>query len=224
MPPSVKLVLGNKNYSSWSLRAWLALRKSGHPFEELVLPLDTPEFAAAIGDYSPAGRVPVLWHGELCVWDSLAICEYVNEQFAAGQLWPGDPATRARGRSLAAEMHAGFACLRAEMPMNIRARREVPLTPGLGRDLQRLFEMWSSSREQYRADGAWLLGQFSIADAMFAPVLMRLLTYGVRLPPAVAEYVDTVRNDPDMADWIAAAQAESWVVAADEAGVEGPGD
>ncbi|TXS95478.1 glutathione S-transferase family protein [Parahaliea maris] len=219
---AVRLVIGNRNYSSWSLRAWLSLRKSGVSFEEIVLPLDTPEFAARVGQYSPSRTVPVLQHGEHCIWDSLAICEYVNEQFAGGEQWPGDPAARAFGRSLVAEMHSGYGALRGAMPMNFRARgRVVARNPALEADIARVIERWQTSRERYAADGPWLLGRFSIADAFFAPVVVRFGGYTVELPPGpVADYAVHLRSDPDMLDWEAAAAAETWIVQADEAGVE----
>ena len=215
----LQLVIGNKNYSSWSLRAWLALRKSGADFEEILLPLDTPEFAVEIAQYSPSGRVPVLWHEGQCIWDSLAIAEYANEQFADGGLWPEDSYSRAMGRSLAAEMHSGFFALRNELPMNIRARRRVEGTPALQADLERLFVLWGDSLSCHADVGPWLLGQFSIADAMFAPVVMRLLGYGIEVPEDIQPYVALVDTDVDMAQWKEAALAETWIVDADEAGV-----
>ncbi|GAB3270544.1 glutathione S-transferase family protein [Parahaliea aestuarii] len=219
---AIKLVIGNRNYSSWSLRAWLCLRKSGAAFTEELLPLDTPEFARRIGDLSPSRTVPVLWHGERCVWDSLAICEYINETFADGQLWPRDAGLRALGRSLVAEMHSGYGALRAAMPMNFRARqRRVPTSPALEADIARIFQRWTLARQQGAGEGPWLLGTFSIADAFFAPVAVRFGGYGVALPAGpVADYVAHLRADEAMQEWERGAAAESWIVEADEAGEE----
>ncbi len=215
----IRLVVGNRNYSSWSYRAWLCLRKSGVGFEEVVLPLDTPEFSARIGELSPTSRVPVLWHGERCIWDSLAICEYVNETFADGRLWPEDAGARALGRSMAAEMHSGFPDLRNEMPMNFRAvNRRVEITSHTQADIERIFTLWSESLARHSGSGPWLLGEFSIADAMFAPVVVRLGNYGVPVPGELQPYLQTHRDDPDIRLWTELAAAETWVVEADEAG------
>ena len=145
----ITLVVGNMNYSSWSLRAWLAMAKSGVAFETVLLPLDTDEFYQRIPEYSPTGCVPVLWHGEQCVWDSLAIAEYVNEHFAGGSLWPEDSASRALGRCMAAEMHSGFMALRNAMPMNIRARRSVPISDAIERDIARISALWTQALDQH---------------------------------------------------------------------------
>ena len=214
----LKLVIGNRNYSSWSLRAWLVLAKAGVSFEEILLPLDTPEFADEITQYSPSGRVPVLWDDGLCVWDSLAIAEYVNEQYAGGRLWPEDSTSRAMGRSLAAEMHSGFNALRNELPMNIRSRRRVEGSEDLAKDLDRLFVLWGDALACHADEGSWLLGQFSIADAMFAPVVQRLLGYGVEVPEDLQAYVALMDGDEDMQRWKAEALKETWIVEADEAG------
>jgi glutathione S-transferase len=213
------LVIGNYNYSSWSLRAWLALRKSGARFDVVRLPLDTPEFAAAIGRYSPTGRVPVLHHQGRVVWDSLAIAEYANEQFAGGALLPADSGQRARARSLMAEMHSGFAALRQTMPMNCRARRTVPASPAVSEDVARVDALWTECRHAAGTTGPWLFGRFSLADAFYAPVASRFHTYGVPLSAAAAEYRDTVLGDPDMAEWLRAGREEPEVVTADEAGI-----
>ena len=213
------LVIGNKNYSSWSLRAWIALRKADVVFEECKLPLDTPEFTRRIGDYSPTRRVPVLRDGEVCVWDSLAIGEYINERWAAGKLLPEAPATRARARSLCAEMHSGFAALRAEMPMNCRAEgRRVPVGQGLAADIERVQEVWAGERGRNATAGPWLMGSFSLVDAMYIPVALRFRTYGVNVTEPVQAYMDTVWNDPDISAWVQAGRDESDVVEADEAG------
>ena len=215
------LVLGNKNYSSWSLRAWLCLRKCGVEFEEILLPLDTPEFAQKISQYSPTGRVPVLLHEDRTVWDSLAICEYANDVFADGRLWPRNTASRALGRCMVAEMHSGFLALRNEMPMNCRAiDRHVPLNDALETDIDRVCFLWSTARADHKNKGDWLLGEFSIADAMFAPVVQRFKNYGVELPEICRQYCEHVHSDVDMQAWVNEALQESWIVEADEAGTE----
>jgi len=215
---AITLIIGNMNYSSWSLRAWLPLAKSGVSFDTVLLPLDTEEFYRRIPEYSPTGCVPVLWHGEHCVWDSLAIAEYINEHFAGGSLWPEDAASRALGRSMAAEMHSGFTGVRNAMPMNIRARRVVPMTPDIERDIARISALWTNALDRHAGQGPWLLGQYSIADAMFAPVVFRFATYGVQLPEQLERYCAQVMDDPDLAPWLAQAATETWIVEADEAG------
>lgn len=216
-----QLVIGNCRYSSWSLRAWFCLRKSGAPFEEVLLPLDTPEFAERIAEFSPTGRVPVLWDDGQCIWDSLAICEYINERFANGALWPEDLYSRGLGRSMVAEMHAGFPELRNRMPMNFSARnRAVPMDEALTADIERMFTLWADSLACHSDKGPWLLGDVSIADAMFAPVVVRFSNYGVALPADVAAYCDHVLADEDMQAWREKAAEEPWRVEADEAGTE----
>lgn len=216
----VVLVIGNKNYSSWSLRAWLALRKAGVEFEELRLPLDTPEFAREIVALSPSGRVPVLRHQGLCVWDSLAIAEYVNDAWAEGALWPQHLQARARARAVSAEMHSGFASLRQRIPMNCRATgRSVTMDAALQRDIDRVLDIWRECREQAADKGPWLFGSFSIADAMYAPVALRFITYGIDLPDTAADYVATVVQDADVSLWLDDARNEVEVVEADEAGI-----
>ena len=215
----IRLVIGNKNYSSWSLRAWLCLRKCNVEFEEVLIPLDTSEFAARIGEYSPTGRVPVLSHEGRDVWDSLAICEYLNEVFADGDLWPKDIESRSLGRSMVAEMHSGFMSLRSEMPMNCRAvDRRVPINESLTADIDRLCSLWTTALTGHAHSGPWLLGEFSIADAMFAPVVIRFRNYGVQLPAVVQAYCDHLLADEDMQAWVEQALLESWIVEADEAG------
>jgi glutathione S-transferase len=218
----VVLVIGNKNYSSWSLRGWLGLRKSGVAFEERWIPLDTPRFEEEITDLSPTRQVPVLWHDTRCIWDSLAINEYVNETFAAGQLWPEQPHQRALARSVSAEMHSGFNALRRCMPMNCRAHdRLVEMDAALESDIARIQSIWAQCRESASEPGDWLFGRFSIADAMYAPVALRFSSYVVDLNAEAQQYVETVRGDSDVAAWIKAGCAEPEVVAADEVGEDG---
>ena len=212
------LVIGNKNYSSWSLRAWLALRKAGVDFEERRLPLDTPTFAREIAALSPSRRVPALWDGDLCIWDSLAIGEYANERWAGGGLLPTEAANRGCARSLCAEMHSSFATLRGSLPMNCRAvGRRVPRTPELTADIDRIFQIWTEALSA--SAGPWLFGQFTLADAMYAPVVLRFVTYGVEAPDGARQYMDAVQEDPDIEAWISDARAETEVVEADEAGM-----
>lgn len=219
MSEGIQLIIGNRNYSSWSLRAWLPLAKTGVEFETVLIPLDTPEFFDTIGEYSPTGRVPVLWHDGRCVWDSLAIGEYINEQFAGGALWPQDASSRALGRSMSAEMHSGFTTLRSRMPMNCRASgRKVELDNALNVELERLWTLWSDSLDSHHDHGPWLLGQYSLADAMFAPVVLRLGTYGIEPPADLLPYYNTVLNDDTLLRWLDLALQESWIVDADEAG------
>lgn len=205
----LKLVIGNKNYSSWSMRPWVAMKAFNIPFEEVGILLATPESSGNIAQYSSAGRVPVLIAGETTVWDSLAICEYLAEQFPEKSMWPQDVAARAMARSICAEMHSGFTGLRSAMWMNIRAS-----FPGKGRtaeaqaDIGRISEIWeeclsSSGPQQF------LFGDFSIADAYYAPVVMRFRTYAVSLAPALQAYVERVAAHPAVAEWMRGALAEN---------------
>ena len=208
---SLTLVIGNKNYSSWSLRPWLAMKQAGIAFNESNVLLARPESREKILRYSPSGRVPCLIDGELTVFDSLAVCEYVNEQYADGALWPHDVAMRAQARSVVAEMHSGFAALRAHMPMDIRSRDADKGQVALRRedvaaDIARIHSVWS---EYLAQGGPMLFGSFSIADAFYAPVVTRFATYGVKLSPLLAAYSDCVLSLPAMQQWIAAAKAET---------------
>jgi glutathione S-transferase len=205
----LKLVIGDKNLSSWSLRPWMLLRHLRLPFEEVRLPLDTPRFRDEIGRYSPTRRVPVLLDGDLHVWDSLAICEYLNER-AGGHGWPADRAARALARSISAEMHAGFVDLRTAWPMKAAARDlAVPLPPAARADAARIDALWTECRELHGANGPWLFGaRYTVADAMYAPVALRFATYGARLTPPAAEYLARVLSDPHLRDWIQAARDE----------------
>jgi len=213
---ALTLVIGNKNYSSWSLRPWLAMKMAGVAFDESRIPLDQPETKANILKHSPTGKVPCLLDdgaaGRLTVWDSLAICEYINEAHADGRMWPAGRAERARARSAAAEMHSGFAPLRMYMSMDIRARKFERGTAAQARadvaaDIARIRALWAEALAA--SGGAFLFGEFSIADAFFAPVVMRFITYGVELPPPLAAYRDRIVALPPMQQWIAAATAET---------------
>jgi glutathione S-transferase len=203
------LIIGNKNYSSWSLRPWLMLRQFDIDFEEIKLPLDTAEFYARIRDYSPSGRVPALRHGDTHVWDSLAICEYVNEAYLGGRGWPSEVSARAHARSISAEMHSGFSALRNEMPMNCRKRvSDYPASEACRDDIARVKSIWREAREHFGNGGDFLFGKFCISDAMYAPVMFRFLSYGVALDGIERAYVDTLRALPAIADWLADAASE----------------
>lgn len=215
-----ELVIGNKAYSSWSLRAWLALRHVSAPFTEIRLAMDTPEFKSRVREYSPTGKVPLLKHGNLTVWDSISICEYLAERFPAARLWPDDAATRAAARCVSAEMHAGFMAIRKSMPFNCRATdRHAPISPELEAEIARVAEIWRNCRQQYGQTGPWLFGRFSIADAMYIPMALRFVTYGVGLGRTEQAYVGTARALPAMQEWIAAAKEEEEVIATSEVGL-----
>ncbi|MDL2357110.1 MAG: glutathione S-transferase family protein [Pseudomonadota bacterium] len=207
--PGLTLVIGNKNYSSWSMRPWVALTAFGIPFQEVRVLLDMPDTSNRIAAYSGAGRVPVLVAGEMTIWDSLAICEYAAEQFPDLHLWPQDVAARATARSITAEMHAGFGGLRSAMSMNIRAS-----LPGRGRtaeaqgDIGRVCEIWEECLSRF-GHHQFLFGDFSIADAFYAPVVMRFKTYGVSLAPALQAYCERVEAHPAVARWVREALAET---------------
>ena len=188
------------------------------PMQVIRLPLDTPKFAQSIERYSPSGRVPVLPHGHTVVWDSLAIAEYLAEQFPSAQLWPSDSRARAKARALSAEMHAGFMALRNALPMNLRARRKVAIDAATAADIARIQSIWQECRREHAAQGPWLFGQFGIVDAMYAPIATRFVTYDVSLSAECAQYVRTVMDYPPMQEWRKLALEESEIVAADEAG------
>jgi glutathione S-transferase len=208
------LVMGNKNHSSWSIRPWLALKHTGAPFEEEVIALDQPNTAAKILARSPSGRVPALIDGDVVVWDSLAICETIAERFPEAKLWPADRADRAIARSVSAEMHSGFAALRENMPVNIRAR-----LPGKGRtpevlaDIARIQSIWRAARSRpASSSGPFLFGHFTVADAMFAPVVTRFTTYGVELDEVSRAYSDAIWAHPAMKELAEAAKAEALTI------------
>jgi len=204
------LVIGNKNYSSWSLRPWLALKAAGQDFEEILIPLRQPATKASILAHSPAGKVPVLKHGDLLVWESLSICEYVAETFPAAGLLPGDARARAVARSVMSEMHAGFGALRRDLPMDIHSKGSVPrqLTEESRADVARVQQIWQDCRGRFGQGGDFLFGGFGIADCMYAPVATRFRTYGVALDPVSAAYVEAIYAHPAMQEWIAAAAGE----------------
>lgn len=211
---SLVIVIGNRNYSSWSLRPWLALKAAGADFEEVVVGLRQPETKAKILAHSPAGKVPVLKHGDLLVWESLAICEYLAEVFPQAELWPADMRARAVARAVATEMHAGFAGLRRDLPMDIHGKSGMARQPGeeAKADIARVQQIWQDCRGRFGGGddgGPFLFGRFSIADCMYAPVATRFRSYGVALDAVSAAYVDAVYAHPAMQDWIAAAKGEA---------------
>jgi glutathione S-transferase len=207
------LLIGNKKYSSWSLRPWLALKHSGIAFEEKLIALDQPDTAAKIRAYSPSGRVPYLRDGAIEVWESLAICEYLAEAFPAAKLWPEDRAARAHARAISNEMHGGFAELRYNLPMDVsRDHRDKNRAVKVQDQVDRIQAIWRGCRERHGGAGPFLFGRFSIADCMYAPVVTRFDTYGVSLAPEAAAYVDTMMTLPAMQAWIEAAKREPWVL------------
>ncbi len=216
------LIIGNKNYSSWSLRPWLALKTSGIDFDEKLVPLfddDWPKHKAGL----PSGTVPVLEHDGLVLWETLAILEYAAEIWPRARLWPEETKARAMARTVSNEMHAGFTAMRANMPMNIRAShpgrgrgQDAPTQAAVERDIRRIEHIWTECRETYGAGGDFLFGAFSNADAMFAPVVSRFTTYAVDLNPACRAYMETVQVLPAMVEWSEAGRAEPWTIKEDE--------
>ena len=211
------LVIGNKNYSTWSLRAWLFMKHAGVEFQEILVPLDTPETREQLERYGPSGRVPVLRQGTLCVWDSLAICEYIAE--LSGRGWPQAREARAVARSVCAEMHSGFTTLRSLWPMNARARnRRTAVTGALAADIERIDEIWNDCRSRFGSGGPWLFGDYGVADAMFAPAVLRFHTYGAHISQTARWYMASVREDAALQEWLQGARQEPWTIAADEVG------
>lgn len=214
----MKLIIANKNYSSWSLRGWLALKAFDVPFEEVVLPLFTDQFYSTLATYTPVKKVPVLVDNGISVWDSLAIAEYVNETYLDGKAWPSDAKQRATARSVVAQMHSGYHALRNEMPMNCRAKRRVTLSEAAQKDVQDILSLWQQLRSEHQAQGHYLFGAFSLADAFFAPVVFRFASYGVELTDLASEYQQTMLTHPDMAAWFKASQEEPDIVDEGEVG------
>lgn len=210
------LVIANKCYSSWSLRPWLLLKQFGVAFDEITIPLDLPDTKEKVLKHSPAGKVPILIDGDVTVWESIAIMEYVGEAFGKA-VWPQDPKARAMARSVAAEMHAGFQGLRNACPMNL-AKKYARKDRGeaVGRDVARFSEIVRQARERFGAGGPFLFGRFSAADAMYAPLVTRLDTYSIALDATTQGYVDTILTLPAFWEWRDAALEESWIVDADE--------
>ena len=211
------LVIGNKNYSSWSLRPWLLLRQAQVDFDEIRINLGAPDTREQILRYSPSGRVPVLIDGAITIWDSLAIGEYLAERHPQLQLWPSAIEARAVARAVSAEMHSGFTSLRENMTLN--CRKLLPgkgRAPGVAEDIARITALWTDCRQRFGQDGDFLFGHFSIADAMYAPVALRFRTYAVELDPVSAAYAQTLLELPAMQEWVAQAGAETEVLPAFE--------
>ncbi len=213
--PDLTLVIGNKNYSSWSLRPWLAMKQFDLEFQEIRIPLYTPEAGSQLSQYSPSRKVPVLLHGNQQIWDSLAICEYLAEEFPDFNWWPKDKNARTIARCISAEMHSGFQNLRQNMPMNCRAKLPGKgMALGVQKDIDRITTIWRDCRDQFGSGGDMLFGQFTIADAMFAPVVLRFVTYDVQLDHISKNYVEAILAIPALQEWITAGKAEQEVIPA----------
>jgi glutathione S-transferase len=211
------LIIGNKNYSSWSFRRWLAMKAAAIPFDEIVISLDAPDFKQRVSKVSANGKVPALVDGDVQVWESLAILEFLAEGFPQAGLWPADPKARAHARAISAEMHAGFAPLRRECPMNMwRPVKKRELSPEARADTRRIDAMWADCRARFGSGGPFLFGKFSAADAMYAPVVSRFYTYVVEVGPASRTYMEAVMRLPAWAEWVSAAIKEPWVLPQDE--------
>ena len=212
----LKLIIGNRAYSSWSMRGWLAVKQSGEEFEEFVVPLFDAEWdKRREGDeFAPSlGKVPILWDGDCVVWDSLAIIEFLADRVGRELFWPEDDGARGMARSMAAEMHSSFANLRRELPMNVRksyGSRE--LTQDVVDDINRILQLWAQARARFGGTGDFLFGDWCAVDMMYAPVVTRFITYGVPMPPFAALYMKAVLSQPHVAEWIDQAQDEPWVI------------
>ena len=214
---ALTLVLGNKNYSSWSLRPYLALAHYKIPFDEIVIPLYEGDWKQAILKHSPAGKVPVLVDGEIAVWESLAILEYLAEKFPKLALWPADPAGRAHARAISTEMHSGFAALRQACSMNLkRVPRPIVLPPEAVADVERVTQIWNDTRARFGKGGKFLFGDFSAADCMYAPVATRIRTYSIPVDLVASAYVDAIHALPAFIAWREAGLKEPWTMAYDQ--------
>jgi len=222
----MKLFIGNKNYSSWSLRGWLACKQSGLGFEEILVPIygdDWEETKRSSEDLAPSsGKVPILWDGDAVVWDSLAIVEYLADKVGRDRFWPKPDDARAMARSMVAEMHSGYAALRRQCPMNIRRRVEgVTLGDDARADVVRILTLWAEARARFGKGGPYLFGTFSAADVIYAPVVSRFITYGVPIPGFAEAYMEAVWEHEWLQQWIAAAEEEEWVIEQYETPVKG---
>jgi glutathione S-transferase len=210
---ALKLLIGNKNYSSWSMRPWIAMKVAGIPFAEEVISLDDPGFRGRVLQVSPTGKVPALADGDVHVWESLAILDYLAERFPQAALWPADPRARGLARAVAAEMHAGFGPLRRHCPMNMWrtvSRRELPSE--VAADVVRIEAIWTDCRIRFGQGGAFLFGTFGAADAMYAPVVSRFHTYGIEVGAAAHAYMEAIMALPAWSQWREAALKEPWVL------------
>lgn len=212
----LKLIIGNRAYSSWSMRGWLACKQSDLEFEEFLVPLFDEDWEKRRegGEFAPSlGKVPILWDGECVVWDSLAIVEFLADRVGREKFWPEDESARGMARSMAAEMHSGFANLRRELPMNVRRTYPpVELSDEVREEINRILELWAQARARFGGTGNFLFGDWCAADIMYAPVVTRFITYGVPVPPYAALYMKAVLSHPDVSDWIDKAQDEPWVI------------
>jgi glutathione S-transferase len=213
----LRLVIGNKTYSSWSFRPWLAMKVAGIAFEETLISLDAPDFKTRLLALSGAGKVPVLIDGETRIWESVAILEYLAEKFPAAGLWPQPPAARGHARAVASEMHAGFQALRRQLPMNVQ-RRIIPraVDDDAAKDVARIEAIWSECRSRFAAGGPFLYGAFGAADAMYAPVIWRLHTYAIEVGAVARDYMRAHMALPAWSEWRDAARREQWVLPHDE--------
>jgi glutathione S-transferase len=212
----MKLIIGNRAYSSWSMRGWLALKHAGLEFEELVVPMfdEAWEMHREGGEFAPSmGKVPILWDGDTVIWDSMAIIEFCADRAGRDRFWPEDEAARGMARSMAAEMHSGFSNIRRELPMNVRKTfGSVELSAEVEAEVVRILNLWAQARARYGGTGDYLFGAWSAADIMFAPVVTRFVTYGVKVPPFAAVYMEEVLHRGDVVEWIEMAQDEPWVI------------
>jgi len=210
---SLKLIIGNKNYSSWSLRPWIAMRHAGIAFEEEVIPLYEPGSRERVLTYSPVGKVPILIDGDMTIWESLAILDHLAERFPKAKLWPADPMARARARAISAEMHAGFGPLRRHCPMNMRrVSRKRELTAEVAADVRRIEDIWTDCRRRFGEGGPFLFGAFSAADAMYAPVVSRFASYAIGVGAACEAYMTAMMALPAWQEWRSVGVAEPWVM------------
>lgn len=213
----MKLIIGNRNYSSWSLRGWLACKQSGLAFEELTVNIsgeDWEEAKRAMGEVQPSrGKVPILWDGETVVWDSLAILEYLGDKVGRDRFWPKDDVARGMARAMVAEMHSGYLALRRALPMNVRARHEgVELPDAVKVDVVRILQLWAEARARFGGGGPFLFGAFGAADVFYAPVVSRFVSYGIGVPGFAQAYMQAVWEHDWMQAWIKGAEDEQWVI------------
>jgi glutathione S-transferase len=217
----LKLIIGNRAYSSWSMRGWLACKQSGEEFEELVVPMFDADWEKRRegGEFAPSlGKVPILWDGDCVVWDSLAIIEFLADRYGRGLYWPEEETARAVARSMSAEMHSGFHNLRRDLPMNVRkSYPQRELSDEIRSEIDRILQLWAQARARFGGTGDYLFGDWCAADMMYAPVVTRFITYGVPVPSFAAVYIKAVLSHPHVAEWIDKAQDEPWVIEAYEA-------
>ncbi|MGZ3411579.1 MAG: glutathione S-transferase family protein [Xanthobacteraceae bacterium] len=214
---TLKLIIGNKNYSSWSMRPWLAMKAAGIEFSEEVISLNAPDFKERLLKFSGTGKVPTLIDGDIHIWESMAILEYLAEKFPAAQLWPTDPKARAHARAISNEMHAGFVPLRRACPMNLwRPVKKMTLSDDVAANVRRIDAMWSDCRVRFGAGGAFLFGKFCNADAMYAPVVSRFHTYAIEVSATSRDYVNAILALPAYVEWKAAGVKEPWILPQDE--------